>query len=385
LPRDAAGNPEREPEQWLDLFDPLRVLFFKKGNMNRNNVMTASRMNALSACQRRHFWAYEAQLKPAAAADALMFGTAWHKAMEEMAKGADAAKAFISAAECGLKDEFVAATLQAMLQGYAERYGENPVGLNLLPEVKFSLKLSKGWKAEGKIDGIIGNTERENAVRLREYKTAGQDIDASSDYWLRLRDNTQINTYSEALLRLGKTVDQVSYDVARKPTIRPLASVPVLGSDGLKQVIDQDGMRVCKKDGTTKQTADKEKGETLLVAPETAEQYGARLLADIRSRPDFYFQRREYQISVKSVDETLAARREAVRLVKHLRSREKFCGHPNGAWLKCNCSMTCKFCPYETLCLQGINPVRGVDEAPAGYRWSDMANEELAEEVQPAE
>ncbi len=341
--------------------------------MDPNNVMTASRMAALSLCLRKHYWAYEAMLKPATAADALAFGTAWHKAMEAMAKGADARTAFIAAAECGLKDEFTAATFQAMLAGYAKHwctsYGTT------MPEVQFSLpvKGAKDWTAEGKIDGIMDNGD--GTVSLLEHKTAGQDIDPSSDYWLRLRGNVQIATYAEALSRNGYTVRDVVYDVARKPTIRPMASVPTLDASGLKTVIGLDGQRVYKRDGQPKQTADKENGEAVLSAPETAEQYGDRLYNDIMARPEYYFQRRVYTVSKAEIAGFVTARKEAVALVKHLRKRAKAVP---AAWLRCDSPMVCKFCPYETLCLQDISPVRGVDEAPAGYRWAEEANEELA-------
>ena len=172
--------------------------------MNPNNVMTASRMAALSLCLRKHYWAYEAMLKPAAVSDALAFGTAWHKAMEALAHGKSACEAFVGAAECGLKDEFTAATLQAMVAGYVKHW---PMAYgSTMPEVQFSLpvKGARGWTAEGKIDGIIDNGD--GTVSLLEHKTAGQDIDPSSDYWLRLRGNMRWVMPNKARCRALKRV-----------------------------------------------------------------------------------------------------------------------------------------------------------------------------------
>ena len=101
----------------------------------------------------------------------------------------------------------------------------------------------------------------------------------------------------------------------------------------------------------------------------------ASVYNDIMARPEYYFQRRVYTVSKAEIAGFVTARKEAVALVKHLRKRAK--AGP-AAWLRCDSPMVCKFCPYETLCLQDISPVRGVDEAPAGYRWAEEANEEIA-------
>jgi hypothetical protein len=64
--------------------------------MMMKELLTASRMAALLACPRKHFWRYELGLRRTVDADALRFGSAWHRAMEARWSGADISAAFVA-------------------------------------------------------------------------------------------------------------------------------------------------------------------------------------------------------------------------------------------------------------------------------------------------
>lgn len=359
----------------------------------RSNTITASRMTALASCPRRHFYAYELGLKEAQTSDALSFGTAWHKAMEMLAQKKTAQEAFQAALEIGMKDEKTVAVFKSLLIGYYENYSNVTEDGRIMPEVEFDFPITRstvktrGWQAKGKIDGIIMGGD--NGVLLREYKTTSQDVDPQSDYWLGLRDNIQMKFYAHALSKHGYKVAGISYDVVRKPTIRP-KSIAVLDSNGDKQVFDATNQRVYLKNGKPKQSVSD--GEHMAMREESAEEFGARLLEDIRSRPYFYYQRKAFTLNDHDVSFVLPLeRKEAISLINHFRKREAMMRRsrtataPCHAWPKAKSFMACDFCPYSSLCLNGIQPDREEGcEAPAGFRWGE-AHEELTEQAKAGE
>lgn len=273
------------------------------------DLLTVSRISALQRCPFAHWLRYELCLRAAVPDDALRFGSAWHRAMEARAKGAEIDAAL--AAGIGDRsevDEFQVAMLSGILAGYWRRYGMD-TGL-VKPEVEFCYPLRRGrgamWAA-GKIDGLTADA-------IIEHKTAGTDISPDSDYWLRLRGNVQVLQYIEGARRLGYDPRCIIYDVARKPAIR------------LKQ------------------------GETL-------EQFGDRLAADCTERPDFYFQRREVPILE---DELARFRAERDALASEIRWRRRV-----SAWPRAVSERTCLTCEFAGFCLQGVVP--DAEHVPAGF------------------
>jgi len=318
------------------------------------DLLTASRWACLQTCPYRHYLRYEVGLRTATPSDALRFGSAWHRAMEARAKGADITGAL--AAGIGDRtevDELQVATLSGMLAGYWHRWGTSD-GWVMTPEVEFAHAMRRGrgcmWAA-GKIDGIITLP----TCQLIEYKTAGSDIGPDSDYWLRLRGNPQVLQYVEGARRVGHDPLNALYDVARKPEIAP-RKVPILDVNGLKVVtVDATGARAVNKNGEPRQSAGE--GLTLATRPETPEEFGDRLAADTMDRPDFYFARREVPI----LEDDLArfrAERDAVAAEIQWRRRM-------GAWPRHVDERSCGWCEFAGPCLQGT-PM-GAEAVPAGF------------------
>ena len=327
-------------------------------------LLTASRITCLLQCHRKHFYRYEIGLKPVAESHAFRFGSAWHRAMEARWHGLDASGALTAALDGAEFDELDCSTLAAMIGAYYGHYRDEIIA-SIEPEIEFRYPLagSRSFDVAGKIDGLGLLIDCRKC--LVEHKTAGEDITSDSDYWLRLRFNQQVYQYVSAARALGHDPALVIYDVARKPVIRPLAFVPVLDETGAKIVLDADQRRVFKKDGTPKATADKEKGETLHGAPETPDQFGERLMADIEARPDFYLARRDVPILEQDLAEFEVQRLELSRLILALRKAGRKAARPEQSWAR-NCSgMTCRGCEFASFCLNNVT----VDPAmpPAGF------------------
>jgi hypothetical protein len=299
--------------------------------MNKS-LLTASRMAAWLACPRKHFWRYEMALQPATKSDALRFGTAWHSAMEARWRGADYDTALAAALPEGVDlDAVQCATLAGLLAGYYRQYSGTEIVKELHPEVEFRQKLagSRTFDVAGKIDGL--GVLHDGRIALIEHKTCGEDIGPESEYWLRLRANPQIMQYVLAARALGWNVEQVIYDVTRKPAIR------------VKQ-------------------------------NETPEQFAERLQADCADRPEFYFARREVPVLDQDLVEFQTQRLVLARTILNCRGAEKSLLYREQAWPRNLSGMTCRYCEFSSFCLQNIkvNP----NQPPTGFQIGP-ANPEL--------
>ena len=295
-------------------------------------LLTASRMGTFQQCQRRHYWRYEVGLQVIKECDAFRFGHAWHTAMEARWMGARYEDALANGAGTAEMTEHDCAVLAGLLAGYYGRYNDEIVK-ELHPEVEFRMALagSRTFDTAGKIDGL--GTLHDGRLCLVEHKTAGEDIGADSDYWLRLRFNSQIYQYVTAARGMGWDIALVLYDVTRKPMIR------------VKQ-------------------------------GETVDGYAGRLVTDTQARPEFYYARREVPILDADIEAFEIQRLELSRQILMLRNAARRAKKPEHAWAR-NCSaMTCRGCEFSSFCLQNLT----VDPAqpPAGFRIGET-NPELSQ------
>lgn len=338
-----------------------------------NNILTASRMSTLLSCPRKAYWRYEIGLDREEVGLALRIGSAWARAMEARWKGASYEDTLaVAIADCEL-DEYTVATIAGLLVGYYANYGpESELKIN--PEVQFDYPLdgSRTFNVAGKMDGL--GSRNDGRQVLVENKTTGDSIDANSDYWLRLRFNSQVYQYILASRKLGWDISEVIYDVTRKPSIRP-KQITDVDDIGMTIVLDAAGQRVYKKDGTPRESGDCAKGYVVQSHLETPDEYCDRLIADCKSRPEFYFARREVPILEDELKEFEAQRLSLSRMILDFRQNEKRLAKPEQAWSRNVSENTCSFCQFASFCLQNIsvNP----DQPPQGYVVKDF-NPELA-------
>lgn len=245
-------------------------------------------------CPREHHLAYELGYRPIEDAESLRFGSLWHIGLELWWMGAGV-ESVIERATCGAADPFEAAKLRVLLRGYDARWlSERPRYEVIGVEHEFRAPLrnpdtgaaSRTFELGGKIDVLFIRS-------FMEHKTTSEEIGPGSNYWRRLTLDPQISTYYVGAKASGRDMDACVYDVVRKPALRP-SQVPVKDQDGVKIVLDATGERVRTKDGKKwRQTADTEQGFVLQTRSETPDEYEQRLLEEVASNPDKYYQRGE--------------------------------------------------------------------------------------------
>jgi len=363
------------------------------GTTNGKQLITHSRMASFKTCRKKHFFAYEMAIRREDQAKALRMGSAYHDGLDllKQGEGLEAAvdrvrNAYATgrpldpqwAYEWALETETVA----AMVAGWQWRWADNPIRI-LASEQSFVIPLrnpetgkpSTVFALAGKIDGICILEDGRQAVL--EHKLLGEDIATESDFWRRLQLDHQVTLYQYAARELGFAVDTVLYDVARKPTIKP-CPVPRLDENGLKIVVDVNGNRVFKEptakqrkegavDGDPRQTADTERGWTLLTDPIAPDDWSARVSADIGTRPDQYFCRKEVPRLDQDVAEFMAEIWEIQQTIRDAQLK--------GRWFRTVGRDTCPWCEYFALCSTKWNPTDAV--LPQGFQIVANVHQEL--------
>jgi hypothetical protein len=338
-------------------------------------LLTASRMAKVLTCPRAHFWAYEVGLRRQSTSDALRFGSAWHRAMEVRAKGGEVASALAAAVqkEDGL-EPVMSNTLAGLLYGYYAHWGPQDGDFDSAhAEVEFCYDLpgSRSFRAAGKIDllGVL----KSGVIAKWEHKTTADSIEPDSEFWLRLRFNPQVLQYVCAARKLGWAVEEVIYDVVKKPAIQP-KTVNIMDELGRKIVLDSNGQRVLKQNGEPRESGDTEKGWVVQTRLETPEEFGDRLYHDTQERPHFYFARRNVPILDQDLEEFEAQRIMVSRMILGCRAQQRTtkAGRGDQAWPR-NIGMACGWCEYQSFCLQNINV--DLKSPPAGFVASEKNSE----------
>ncbi|MDE2100108.1 MAG: PD-(D/E)XK nuclease family protein [Patescibacteria group bacterium] len=365
-----------------------------------NNILTASRMNCAMTCLRKHFWIFEVGLQRIEIARALRIGSAWARAMEARWNGSSYEEALVQAIPEGIDLEpYDTHTVSALLAAYYDYFGQVETCGKIYPEVEFESPLEgTGFICRGKIDGL--GSMQDGQTALIESKTTSDSVAPESDFWLRLSFNLQVYNYIVEARKLGWDVNRVYYDVTRKPVISP-KKVYDLDSKGRKIVLDQNGTRIFAtktikvpakgktKVSTTKtvvdetkprQSEDKERGWTLKSHIETPEEFSQRLYDDCRSRPEFYFCRREIPVIDQQLESFERQRLAIARLISSLRENENGgilldrIHHPDEvreafrdpeAWPRNVSEHTCNFCPFKSFCL--LNVSIDINNPPDGF------------------
>ncbi len=285
--------------------------------------VTASRLACLRCCLEKHRLKYTLGLRKIREADALRFGSAYHLGIEQQST-ADIREQYKAVPDWAdpVKWATECETVCALVAGHIWRYSEDGVPITIR-EATFRLQIDDDIVA-GKIDALGQYAGRDVIV---EYKTTSDSVDTGSDYWARLACDQQISIYVLAAQSLGYKCNSVLYDVCRKPTIH-------------------------------------------LKKKETPEEYGVRLAADIRERPDYYFARREV---VRLDGELYRAWVEIQDQIELIAVAE------DGRWQIRNIGpWTCRMCEFKDLCLNAIRVFEG-DNPPAGYEFVTNVNPELEE------
>lgn len=214
---------------------------------------------------------------------------------------------------------------------------------------------------------------------LQETKTTSDSLDVDSDFWKRLRIDSQISKYM-----LLDNVETVLYDALKKPTIKPTT----LTQAATKHLIETGeyqfkfkGNDAVTKIGTYKievtegimiddMRAERISHKNGIAIRETTQMFGDRLSADMGRRPDFYFARREIARLENDLDEI---RFDLWQMAQIIRDCERYDRWPR------NDRHCVGFgqCEYFGLCTGGYDPNSG--EIPDGFIRLNNPHRELEE------
>ena len=255
----------------------------------------------------------------------------------------------LTAALSALKstDAYALARARALLTVYDEVWASTFARYKILEaEVEFQFPLlnpetesaSRTFDEAGKID-LLAQNRTNNRLVVFEHKTTSEDVSPASDYWDRLRMDSQCSKYYLAAMRMDKDVGSVIYDVVGKPGQRP-CQIPKLDPDGVKIVLDRSGQRVRTKDGKKwRESGDAELGYVLQSDTETPTQFEARLLSVLRAEPSSYFAQREVPRLDSDILEFMADDWSLGQQILYFRSRNIWPRNPQA----CKQFGTCEF------------------------------------------
>lgn len=340
-------------------------------------ILTASSMACALRCPRRYWYDNILGLKEANPSEALRIGTAVHNGGEARAKGQDFEAQYAAALTGGTLDEWMAAKVFGILGAYDKTYGEieDRDCAAMEPEVEFtdSIMQSRTFEQRGKVDGLAVLKDGRKVVWER--KTTSDDLGETSGYWDRLKFNIQLLAYAGWVYNSTGELPVCVYDVIRKPQLQPKANVPEVDADGLPIVLDANGQRCIKRDGTPKKTADAAKGERVAGHPETPDEYGSRILETMGAEPERYFARREVAVTLDMLAEFRRERLGVCRMLLHFANEARRSERPEYAYPRACNPDNCRSCPFAGVCLNRLP----VDEksVPEGFRIAH--HEELSQ------
>jgi hypothetical protein len=367
-------------------------------------LLSASSVAAFKACPTRFRLAYREGLRLAEDTESQRVGTNWHQ-MHECYANALADRETLEGCSLEAKNDYALACVVDLLNdryvlhcpnyktafewalerqvlltcfiGYLWYYTNDPVEF-LASEVPFELPLHSPRTGlplstdevlrVGKIDHVI---RWQGMVGALERKSTSRSIDPASDYWDKSKKDTQVSMYALAFKDMvnadpmrdpfGADCDRFGttlYDVWHKPTIKPKMLTQAetrefawgetkgryCGQSFNVETVNQDDTpdlvaRVIV-DG---EQCEVEHGKKGFAIRETVGMFGARLLADIYERPDFYFVRREI---VRTDAEIQHFRKQLYAVYQSQRLMEK-----HGTWFENEQQCRATFpCPYIPIC-----------------------------------
>ncbi len=364
--------------------------------------LSASSIACFKSCPFQYFLKYIKHIRKDVESEPLRYGTNWHKVMEvigltpgDPCTCAGLLSGCIICGETGyIPDDIMLAVSRVIddaysrmpasmdptkwaverakllysAAGYNWYHAETPL-VPILTEYAFDSPVpgkTGRMIPNTNIIGIIDKIAPVDGVRsVVDYKSTASSINPESKYWGSLNLDTQTNLYlyivrllqQRGLLPdLGGEVTGLYYDVYHKPGISPKK---LTMADSKKFVEDKVyfhqefelsrfGGMPFTINGVSAETESGKKEGTFTIR-ETPEMYGARLLADIAERPEYYFVRHP----IPKTDADLEKfHKELLSVLVSMRSMYNM-----DSWYHCEkqCEAT-YHCDYIDICYNGIDP-----------------------------
>jgi len=361
--------------------------------MPKKTHLSASALQAFKACPKRYYGAYVQGIRKIEDSEAQRIGTNWHS-IQEIAGDMDAVVALLNERYGDLPPhmdkeamEIERIKLLYTLTGYNWHYQNDDLEV-IATEIPFEISVVNPETGRalpnvvnrGKIDKLI---RLNGQVFVLDHKSTSNSVDPDSRLWKKLNLDTQMSNYVYAARRLqkeGKLFEQCDiastdapiagayYDCWHKPGISPkkLSQADSEKFVETGEYCDQKftvlwppeevggGLRV---NGVHTDIEPGKKEGTFAIR-ETPEMYGARLLADIVERPDFYFGRRE----LTKIDVQMERFEWELYNIYQTIKDMKRTGHWYGDESQCEATFSCDFIPY---CYE--NKEITVEDMPEGF------------------
>jgi len=266
-------------------------------------------------------------------------------------------------------------TLLYTLVGYRWWYEQQDAGYDVESlEQSFDIPLlspNTGAKLKGNLRGKIDRVFSAGPANrfVHDYKSTSKSIDPDSTFWAHLTLDTQTRLYTYAAKQLGLGMCGVLYDAWHKPGIKPkklsqadskkfVASGEYCGEKFEIKTESGGDIGVIAVNGSQ---ADIEPGakEGTFAIRETPQMFGARLLADITERPEFYFARKEIVHHSTDIEAFQWELFNIYHSIRQMKLRDRWWGDES------QCEATFK-CPYIDFCYNHIN--LGPDDVPENFQ-----------------
>lgn len=298
-------------------------------------LLTNSRLRAFRRCPRLHHYSYNLGYRAAVAHENLSFGTLIHAALEAWwLASAEPAEDRLNAALLPLEkepDPFTRARARVMIYGYHERWIDETQWETVAVEREFQVPLrnpetgaeSRTFVLAGKMDLVLRD-RRTGEILVGEHKTSAEDVSPGSEYWARLRMDSQVSIYVAAAA-VSESVAGCLYDVLGKPGQKPLQATPEA---------DRRYTKPTKAEPVPRLYANQRE------ADETVEEYEGRMLDHVASHAERYYAR---AIVVRLESELQAAAADtwhAARLIREAQIADRHPRNPDACHIR---GSTCIF------------------------------------------
>jgi hypothetical protein len=341
--------------------------------MSKKIHLSASAIKCFKACPLRFYGTYDQGIRRIIDTESQRMGTNWHSILElNDPNDMSAVIEHLNDTYGDIPDYMDKETLEIerikllySLTGYNWFYQDKDENV-LATEIEFKLPLLNPETGralpnviiQGKIDKFV---QIEDRIYIKEHKSTSSSVDPDSRLWKALGLDTQTNLYVYVARKLqfngeldihgifehDPPIAGVYYDVWHKPQISPKK----LSQADSKKFVETG--EYCKQKFEVKEIsgassihinniqAEVEPGkkEGTFAIRETPEMYGARLLADIVERPEFYFACKEL---VKTDQQMERFEWELYNIYKTIRNMKKT-GHWYGDESQCEATFTCDF------------------------------------------
>lgn len=322
----------------------------------RLKLLTHSEKRCFRSCRRKHYIRYLLLKRPVMPSEPLRFGALVHRGLEAWwlaAKaGEDRLEAALEAVRGGSPDPLEVLRAEELLRGYDVRWAGEVMEV-LSVEAAFEAEIinpntgmaSRTYVLGGKIDAIVRLAD--GGTYIVEHKTTVEDVEAGSDYWKRLRLDSQVSDYYVGARALGHEVAGCLYDVIVKPRLAPLQATPPEA-------------RKYRKDGGL-YAGQRDRDETL-------DEYRLRLRSHLAENLNRYYARGTI---VRLAEDERDAALDTWQVAREIREAELAIRHPRNPDACVQFGQTCEF---FAVCAREAD----IDDHTR-FRTAQRAHEELPE------